>query len=44
VDVDTTLCWIPSRAAIDLPASSAAILVCQGRPGNRPVRVPAQPL
>jgi len=34
VDVDTTWCWIPSQAALDLPASRAAILIGQGRPGT----------
>jgi hypothetical protein len=34
VDVDTTWCWIPSQAVLNLPASRAAILVGQGRPGT----------
>jgi hypothetical protein len=34
VDVDTTWCWIPSRGALDLPASRAAVLIGQGRPGT----------
>lgn len=34
VDVDTTWCWIPSQAALDLSTSRVAILVGQGRPGT----------